>query len=106
MKWPLVLLNLAAACAVAGAGHLLRAVHRTHSFSTYVELEKRGALAKPPAAATAGDPVTPEGAYDVAKRLEGIGALDTHLPGVTYGAAAVFLLNAVAFLGRPKKSAA
>ena len=97
MKWTLIFLNLAAAGAVVWGGHILCAIHRVHSYSTYVELEKRGALAKSPKPVHSGDPVGLDGNYDVAKRLETIGGLEENLPAVTYSAAALFLLNAVVF---------
>lgn len=98
MKWLLVLLNLASAAAVIYAGRALASIHQVHSYSTYRVLEDRGALSKPPKPASSEDPVRPDGQYDVVKVLERIGGLDENLPVVTYTAAALFVLNACAFL--------
>jgi hypothetical protein len=97
MKWGLIALNLGAAVAVVLAGTAVSAIHRTHSYSTYVELESRGALAKAPKRVHPEDPVGPDGNYDVAKRLETIGNLEEYLTIVTYSAATVFVVNAFVF---------
>lgn len=106
MRVLFIVLNLIAAGAVVLGGHIICSVHRVHSFSMFVELENRGALAKPLRPVSPDDPVGPDGALDVAKRLETIGGLDGNLPGVTYSAAVIFLLNALAFFTLCTKKAA
>ena|SRR5579862_5349453 len=103
MKWVFVFVNLAAAGGVICAGLALLSVHHVHSYSTYVALRERGALATPPKPASPEDPVGPDGHYDVAKVLERIGGLDVYIPTITYSSAALFVLNAVAFLSVWKK---
>lgn len=101
MKWVFVLLNVGAAAAVVAAGMMLCDLHRVHSNSVFTELVDRKVLAKPEA--------QKDGQFDIAKRLESIGGLDTYIPMITFGAAGFFLLNAVAFMacwktGAPKPS--
>ena len=85
MKWAFVLLNLAAAGAVIWAGYVLCGVHRVHSFSVLRDLENRGAIVKSPP-------------MNVEESLKSIGGLDYNLPIITYTAAGLFVLNALAFM--------
>ena len=103
MKWVLILINVAAAAGVVFAGNVVRAIHRAHSYSVYSELVKREAITDKVRPAP-GDPVDDEGHFDIAKRLETIGGLDEHLPILCFGAAAVFLLNAVALMALGRKN--
>jgi hypothetical protein len=73
MKRTLVLLNLASAAAMLAVGYLIGALHRVHRYSTYSELVSRKAVVKV-APSSPDDPVGHDGAYDVAKRLQQIGA--------------------------------
>ncbi|HZE98915.1 MAG TPA: hypothetical protein VE981_18040 [Planctomycetota bacterium] len=90
MKWVFVLVNLAAALAVVWAGMMVCNIHRVHSYSTFTELLDRKVIVSKP------EKAAPE--FDIAKSLEAIGGLDTYIPMITYGAAALFVLNAVAFM--------
>lgn len=90
MKLGLIALNLVAAVAVVWAGKVVCGIHRAHSYSVYVELEKNGALTK--------SPKTADGGYDVPKRLETIGNLEGYVPVLTYCTAIAFLVNAISFL--------
>jgi hypothetical protein len=97
MKWLFVLLNIGAAFGVIQGGAAIRAIHRVHSYSTYVSLVDRGAIvAKPEKIAELKSGVIFEDSQDSVQRsLEDIGGLDGILPKLTYTAAALFLLNAV-----------
>ncbi len=98
MKWLFVILNVAAAVGVLWGGAVVCAIHRVHSYSTYVGLEKRGAFATRPEKAA---PLQPGDSSRISQEeiqeyLKNIGGLDGNLPVVTYTAAALFLLNAIA----------
>jgi hypothetical protein len=98
VKWLLVILNVAAAAGVIWGGVVVCAIHRVHSYSTYVTLEKQGAFVTTPE--KPGHP-KPEDADRISQEgiqesLKNIGGLDSNLPVLTYSAAALLLLNAIA----------
>lgn len=92
MKWLINMLNLGAAVSIVFAGAMVCNLHEVYSYSTFVDQRNRGLLApSPKPAGHAPDP----GAVE--ERFKSIGALDIYLPSLTYAAAALFLINAIAF---------
>jgi len=99
MKWLFVILNVVAAAGVVWGGAVVCAIHRVHSYSTYVGLAQQGAFATRPEKVAPSQPGNPGTVSheEIQESLKNIGGLDSNLPVVTYTAAAFFLLNAIAF---------
>lgn len=99
MKWLFVILNVAAAVGVLWGGVVVCAIHRVHSYSTYVGLKEQGAFAS--GSKRVLDPQPPDvhriSDEGIQEYLRNNGGLDSNLPVVTYTAAAVFMLNAIVF---------
>jgi hypothetical protein len=108
MKWLLVILNVAAAIGVLWGGAVICAIHRVHSYSTYVGLEQQGAFANRQDKTAPLQPGQPSriSHEEIQESLKNIGGLDGSVPVVTYTAAALFLLNAIAFSVVWKKKSA
>jgi hypothetical protein len=93
MKWTMILLNLAAAAGVIVGGAMA-----STSIAAYSEFKHHGIFDPANHKSSGGESV------DVAESMKDIGKLGATLPPLTYAAAAIFILNAVAFavLGKKK----
>jgi hypothetical protein len=105
MRITAIAINVLGAILLCLGGAVACAIHKTHSLSVTVELEKRaGPDGKKVTHFLEGDPRLPDGTYDPVERIRSTGNVESSLTWLCGFGGGVRLANAVgwAFFSRPK----
>jgi len=102
MKWTIIILNLIAAAAFIFLGSVAAAIHRVHSYSTYVEFVSVGAVDEQ-RLQTLARPGAPKGTgYDMPARMRQIGNAEAWFRDISGLAGIACILNAVGVYFLPR----